>query len=74
MLWKHLSPVSILVGVVFSVVALVVLWPVDDYATAVLLLAFGLGAGGWEIIRRIRKPKPADGSSGLAADQTGEQP
>jgi hypothetical protein len=58
-MFKELSPVSIAVGVFFGLAALALLWPVDGYGTGVLLLAFCIGAGGWELFRRMRPQKPA---------------
>lgn len=63
MLLKELSPVSILVGVLFALASVALLWPVDRYGTAILVLAFCIGAGAWELFRRMSPRKHAGRAS-----------
>ena len=56
MLLKLLSPASVLAGVIAAALALAVLWPVDKYGTGVAGMAFAVGAGLFELIRRLRSP------------------
>ena len=59
MLLKLLSPISVLAGLIAAAVALAVLWPVDEYGTGVAVMAFALGAGLFEVIRRMKgSPAP----------------
>lgn len=70
MLLKLLSPISVLAGLVTAVIAIAVLWPVDEYGTPVALMAFALGAGIWELVRRIRAPAAA--APAVRKPKTGE--
>lgn len=63
MLLKLLSPASVLAGLIAAALALSALWPVDDYGTAVALMAFAVGAGLFELIRRLRAPTAPTSSS-----------
>lgn len=53
MLWKVLSPSSILIGVVVAAGVLAVLWPLDQYLAPVALLAFATVSGLCELVRRL---------------------
>jgi hypothetical protein len=57
MFLKFLSPVSILVGIVVAVAVLIYLSPLDGHGAPVALLAFCVGAGACELIRRIVRPQ-----------------
>ncbi|WP_408589131.1 hypothetical protein [Novosphingobium sp.] len=59
---KSFSPLSLLAGLGFAVIVLLVLSPVpDDVFAPVAVGSFLAGAGVWELIRRIRQ-KPTTGS------------
>ncbi len=67
MFLKFLSPVSIAVGVLAGVLVVASLWPVDGYGPPLALMGFCIGAGGCELVRRIRRPAAADADAGEAA-------
>lgn len=56
MLIKLLSAKAVAIGVVFSAIAFVFLWPLNGLGASVALLAFVIGAGGSELIFRLLKP------------------
>jgi len=65
MLFNLLSPVAVLFGIVLAAVTVIFLWPVGEYGVPIALMAFAVGAGLTEIIRRLThsgaaKPEPIE--------------
>jgi hypothetical protein len=53
MLLGLLSPVSAFAGVATAVCAVIFLWPLNGFGAAVAMMAFAIGAGLAELMRRL---------------------
>lgn len=69
MFTKQLSFVSMFIGLLTSIAAIALLWPVDGNGPVIALIAFVLGGGSCELVRRALRrsaPSPSKGGSGEA--------
>lgn len=63
MVWKFLSPFSILLGIIGAIAAVAYLWPVGALGAPIALGAFTLFAGLFELVRRIWPGQPKAGAA-----------